>query len=228
MTTNDNNIMSAAAEVLEKTYLFGAIEKKRLAELIRCRGSVAEYQEGDGISDGAAALGVVISGAVRVCAETATPLRIIGAGGIFGAASVFGGESYLTTITAEKPSAVLRFEAGAVGDMIKSEPEFAYRYAGFLSDRVKYLNRKIEIFTAGTAEKKLAFHLLEAARYDTGDDTGDISDVVTTPMGELASALALGRASLYRALDTLTEAGAIEHSGKVIRVLNRDVLRGLL
>ena len=41
----------------------------------------------------------------------------------------------------------------------------------------------------------------------------------------LAAALNTSRASLYRALDTLTQSGAIETIGKLFRISDPDVLK---
>lgn len=83
-----------------------------------------------------------------------------------------------------------------------------------------YLNRKIMTFTAGSAERKLSVFLAENA-----------TDGVFTPtcsMSALANMLGIGRASLYRALDRLTDCGWIERRGKEIYVLDQDALAELI
>ena len=91
-----------------------------------------------------------------------------------------------------------------------------YNYLAFLSEKIRYLNRKIVTLTAGSAERRLAYFL------DTSipENAADIP-TITVPMNSLAEMLNLGRASLYRAADRLSEEGFIERDGKTIKVINR-------
>ena len=75
----------------------------------------------------------------------------------------------------------------------------------FLSRKIIYLNKKLATLTAGSAEKKLAAYISEH----------QIDGVFTaTSLSELANILQMGRASLYRAIDSMTENGIIKKSGK--------------
>ena len=84
-------------------------------------------------------------------------------------------------------------------------------YIAFLSQRIRFLNRKIDSFTAPSAREALLRHLLEIHRDGAAEITGGYS--------QLARTLNIGRASLYRALDALEAEGCIRRDGKCITIL---------
>ena len=123
---------------------------------------------------------------------------------------------YVTEITAEKDSVIFFVPSEVLGSLITENGEFALSYIGFLTDRIRFLNRRISELSAGGAERKLAKYLLER------DSDKPVS------MTELASFLGIGRASLYRIIDGFTGNGFIEKNGRTIAVLDRDALCRLI
>ena len=95
-----------------------------------------------------------------------------------------------------------------------------YNYLSFLSNRICYLNKKIVCLTAGSSERRLAYYLDSAL--SEAEDRGELTDSITVQMNTLCDMLNLGRASLYRAADKLSEDGFIMREGKTIRVLDRS------
>ena len=95
-------------------------------------------------------------------------------------------------------------------------------YLAFLSQRIRFLNKKIAGFTQSGAEGKLARYLLEVAA-----SQGKDSLLLPTSIQNIAKILNLGRASLYRALDTLSDLGYIVREGKTVRLLNIPGLKSL-
>ena len=83
----------------------------------------------------------------------------------------------------------------------------------FLAGRVCFLNRKIQCFTAGSAERRLALWLLS-----------EEEEVITLPssLTTLSDMLDIGRASLYRALDKLEGDGLIRRNGREITLLSQE------
>ena len=70
-------------------------------------------------------------------------------------------------------------------------------------------------FTAKRADAALAGFLLD--RLADGE-------TMTVNMSRLASVLDIGRTTLYRAVDMLTEEGAIAYDGKEMKILSRELL----
>ena len=89
-------------------------------------------------------------------------------------------------------------------------------FLAFQSNKIVYLNKKINAFTAGGAERRLSLFLLDNAV--DGVYSADVS------MSALAEMLDIGRASLYRAFDALESAGCIERRDKKTIIINQALI----
>lgn len=146
-------------------------------------------------------------------------LRTLNAGDSFGAASLFSGErNYRTCVRATEQCRVLYLPAALIQDICLHEPKAALNYISFLSGRISFLNRKITAYTAGSAQEKLVLYLLHLPLGADGSWELDIS------YGKLSEQLGVGRASLYRAMDTLCEAGLIIREKKKVTPLQLENL----
>ena len=72
---------------------------------------------------------------------------------------------------------------------------------------------KIMFYTSGSAERRLALYL---DSFKTDTVTPDM------PMNALSELLDIGRASLYRAIDSLVSDGFIKRDGDSILIIDRD------
>lgn len=164
-------------------------------------------------------LGVILSGKASIYGRNSgrkVLLNRLSRGDVFGAASVFFEEhESVSTVVAGTKCRVLFIERDCLETIIKSDFSVASAYIEFLSGKIYFLNKKIIAFTAGSAEAALSCYLLERA---------DMSDTVAVNMTRLASALNIGRTTLYRAADALVREGLIACDGKEIRILNRNNL----
>ena len=118
-----------------------------------------------------------------------------------------------TTVTARVECSAVFFEKDAIAELIESEPGAAIGFAAYLSARIRFLTRRIEALTAGDSVSKLLSYLLEREQ----DGEVDIQSCA-----ELARRLDVGRASLYRALDSLETSGGIRREGKKIFITVKD------
>lgn len=218
--TNDRNLLAH----LKNDALFGSLDDAVLDALIadrRC--SVATYHSGETVysdRDFRRALGLILAGTVevhRVGQSQPVLLQQLSEGRLFGVAALFSeDESYVSVLTATSETTVFFLPAEVCEELLTRHPAFALRYIRFLSDRIRFLNRRIASLAAGGAEGKLAQYLLQT------------EGKVSPNRVQLASALGIGRASLYRALDDLSEKGLIALDGKSITVLHPKGLRRLL
>ena len=101
----------------------------------------------------------------------------------------------------------------AIKQLLEEDHAFLYQYLGFLSGRIRYLNRKIGYLTAGSAERRLALYLASL-----GEKTVRLAESISA----LSELLDVGRASLYRAFDKLTDDGFIAKDGRTIHLLDTD------
>ncbi len=147
-------------------------------------------------------------------------LNTLRPGSVFGAATLFGGNGGVSVIRAVRNSFLIALDQKLMTDLVRQSEEFALNYVCFLSDRIRFLNRRIASFTAGSADRKLARYLLSLM-----DGTGRIS--LKMSMLRLSSVLDMSRASLYRSFESLEEAGLIERSGRDILITNPQELTNL-
>lgn len=152
-------------------------------------------------------VGVLLSGEAEVHTQGGEPralLKTASAPALFGIANLYATDAaFPTVVRAKNDVCVLFFDGDAFRSFVENEPAVLQCYLRFLSQKIVYLNRKIATFTAGSAEHRLALFLLE----NHADGVLTLSHSMT----DLAGLLGLGRASLYRAVDRLTELSLIEH-----------------
>ena len=102
--------------------------------------------------------------------------------------------------------------------LVSSNQAFAESYIRLLTSKIQFLNNRVKAYTSGSAEARLAFHLLSLDESKSGRVEVGVSKT------DLADMLDIGRASLYRALDTLTEKGIIKYCKSEIIILDFDAL----
>ncbi len=210
--------------LLKESFLFGVLTEGELQEIVTDgRSSAAVYHAGESIYTDKSfkkALGTVISARVSIYRAgngSRVLLNKIEAGGIFGAASLFGASDlYVTGIFAETDAEIFFVSGELFEEIVSANSAFALAYIRFLSDRIRFLNRRISELSASGAERRFAKYLSECKKNPAPN------------MKQLASFLGIGRASLYRMIDSFTENGLIEKDGKEIIIKNPEALKKLL
>lgn len=215
-------------ELIMTTELFHSVPQTVLLKIINAYDCTIEsFKKGDIVfspDSFSRSLGIVLDGRLRVTKDNADNRPIVmstlSKGQLFGAAALFNEETqYVTQIKAIEPCRILFFSQRLVKRAIEREPKIAENYIRYLSERILFLNRKIYSLTAGTAEQRLAGFLLDNLT------EGAYSEL---PMNRLADALNMSRASLYRAMDTLTLSGAIIKNGKALCINDAEALRSYI
>lgn len=209
-------------EKLKKVPLFDGTRKELLSEAVSA-SVLYDYERGAEISSEKPALFVVISGCVcvrRTEGSHTVLLNTIKEGGVFGAAQLFCDEKAFSSVRAACACTCLQMPKTAVAALLKNDFAFTQNYVTFLSDRIRFLNKKIASFTAGSGEQTLAGYLLSQTAKD---------GVVTLDrnMSALASSLNLSRPTLYRAFISLAEQGIIEKNGKEVRIISAKKLENI-
>ena len=144
-------------------------------------------------------------------------IKTVSEGAIFGIANLYSeNAAFPTRISAKKSCKVLFISPDDVRSLIENDPSVMRAFMAFLSEKIVYLNKKINSFTAGSAERRLTLFLADNAE----------NDIYTseTSLSALATMLDIGRASLYRALDKLELEGLIERKDRSIILKDRDLL----
>ena len=91
-------------------------------------------------------------------------------------------------------------------------PDFAKAYVILLSEKIHFLNKKLSAFSEGEAAEKLL-------RWIKNFSNGENEFFLPCSVSKLAGMLGIGRASVYRAFDTLSERDIIRKDGKKIVIL---------
>ena len=134
-------------------------------------------------------------------------------GDVFGMATLFfEEEEYPSEITAENSLRLAVFPKETIEKAFFEYPDFAKAYVILLSEKIHFLNKKLSAFSEGEAAEKLL-------RWIKNFSNGENEFFLPCSVSKLAGMLGIGRASVYRAFDTLSERGIIRKDGKKIVIL---------
>ncbi len=202
--------------------LFQGCEHGMIENIVISGGSLASFRSGEEMKLlNSPTVGILLSGrGVIYSSDTGrrTILRFISPGSIVGVAGLFAANPPETRIEACGDGRSEMFFIGreAFEELLAIEQSGTFRrnLIEFLADKVSFLNSKIDTVTAGSAERKLAIFIKNSPI----DADGRIE--IGMSMTALAHALDIGRASLYRAFESLEKADAIKRDGNIIILLS--------
>lgn len=214
-------LSDAYSQIVSRTCLFRGMDGNDVTGLLEDVGYTQRaYSRGDVIYSPQSfrrELGIVLTGSVTV---TKGPLTVseLRSGELFGAAALFTDEArYVATLTVRERCVVLFLSQDAVRSLLDKNGSFRANYIGYLAQRIRFLSAKVDALSMGSGGDKLSSYILQNA-----DGDGQLS---VRSMTELASSLGIARASLYRELSKLRDAGVIDHSGKTITLLKPELLK---
>ncbi len=197
--------------------LFSGFEAGEIEAFLHGIGAYREsFPSGEEIrleKDGTTRMGILLSGGLKILSPSDdTILNRLEPSSLFGVSCLYGEKSAETVIIASKASTVL-FLSGEDSQVLWENRALRKNLISFLTDRIRFLNRKIASFTAHSSEEKLLCYLQQNA-----DENGRIT--LTRSYSELARALHLGRASLYRAMEKLESRGVMTRDKKALLLLD--------
>lgn len=212
-------------EYLTKTFLFKDLDDGKIRDLVSDLDfSVEKFKKGDTIyshNDLERKIGFVISGKASVLRKKDNSddviLNILDKYDSFGVLAAFSADEFPTCICAMKDCEILFFKKNKVVDLASKCPEISFNIINFLADRIAFLNRRIATFTCSSVESKLAnYILIEHSR--------SASLEIPFNCKRVATVINAGRASVYRALESLTADGAIIYDTKKIIIKNISLI----
>lgn len=207
-------------EYLKSLPLFSGVDENRLSEAVSL-SEVRDYGKGEQITSDTPSLFCVIHGLAcvyRVEGGNTVLLNSIKSGGVFGAAQLFSNETVFSSVKAADRCECLIIPRDAVTELLCCDGRFTLNYISFLSDRIKFLNKKIAAFTAGDGVKTLAGYLLSLP-----DNDGAVK--LPPNMSRLAQYLNISRPTLYRALASLSDDGIIKKDGAFVKIISYEKLK---
>jgi len=220
-----NSMKQSYLKLILAQKLFAGCEQKMIEDIILESGTLRGFRSGEAMESDERAVGILLSGRGVIYSSDKgrqTLLRFISPGDAVGVAGLFADKAPDTRIYACGDGKSEMFFVGrkAFEELMAAENDGRFRtnLIKFLSDRVTFLNSKIDFVTGGSAERRLVMFL----RNSPASDNGEIE--IGMSMTALAHALDIGRASLYRAFDALAEDGAILRDGRSVRILAPELL----
>ncbi len=205
----------SALNFLKKTRIFKDADEKTLTNILNTYGKSVSYSKNDIVfskENYSPVICIIIKGEARV-SKGETVISHLKDGEIFGAAFLYN-QSYdfENTVTALTSLKVVIIEKSGIDELIKRDNSISFNYISYLSERIGFLNSKIEGYTKPTAEEKLMLYLKKNA--DVNNEKCEISISMT----ELSHILHISRASLYRVIENLEQQGKIYRNGKKIYI----------
>ncbi len=207
--------LNSAISFLKNTRIFKDADEKVLASVLNTYGKSVSYSKNDIVFSKetySPVICIIIKGEARV-SKGETVISHLKDGEIFGAAFLYN-QSYEfeNTVTALTPLKVVIIEKSGIDELIKCDSSISFNYISYLSERIGFLNSKIEGYTKPSAEEKLMLYLKKNADMNNGKCEISVS------MTELSHVLQISRASLYRVIEALENQGKICRDGKKIYV----------
>ncbi len=203
-------------EVFLKNQLFSKID----IELFRDKMEIVSAKKGETIMTKnlfSRCLALILKGSASVSKigldGKKTFINRLSEGDVFGMATLFYEEAeFPSEITAEGSLRLAVFSKETVEEAFSASPDFAKAYVVLLSEKIHFLNKKVSAFSEGEAFEKLL-------RWIMNYSEGKTEFELPCSISKLSLMLGIGRASVYRAFDTLYEKGIISREGKKIVIL---------
>lgn len=208
--------------------LFSGIPEEK-AEILFPEGelTVRSHKKGETIfeeNDFSRSLGIILKGSAVVekrSPEKTVIMSTLREGGTFGMAAIFYEAGvYPTTITATASTTVAFISKESLKAAFLKEPQLSENYICLLSQKIHFLNKKIETLSSRGGSFKLYSYILE--EYSKRGSDGKVE--LSYNMSELSRLLGIGRTTVYRELEELTESGLIKKEGKTFIILKEENL----
>lgn len=205
----------------DKLFIFEGLTDKEIKEISSLFSPPHSFKKGEIIYSSENfrhSLGYILEGKASAVCDNSTGLymKSFEKGSCFGAAALFGTDNkYVSTIIADTDITVLFITEEQLKSIFVSFPETAINYINFLSEKVRFLNRKLGLLSCGTSDDTVLKYLLSSA-----DNNGFVK--LPKSMTLLSKTLGIGRATLYRCLDNLENKGLIVRENNCIKVIENE------
>ncbi len=202
-------------------FLLSELSSEEISEISSHFSKTVSFKKGETVYDRqkfTKAIGYIIKGVAVAMSDNnnETHLKTFKKGMSFGAAALFGGgECYISTIIAKTNLEVLFVSENELLTIFEKYPKTAVNYIAFLSEKVRFLNKKLNVVSSTGSENTVYKYLTSLA-----DENGQISDLKN--MSLISRTLGISRASLYRALSSLEENGYIIKENNKIKVIYNE------
>lgn len=217
----ENKIPKQKLELICKSAIFAGVDEIIVEGIVTDNRCILRQVQKGGRFCGGDGLGIILTGQMHV--EKAMPggkmmrFSTLPSGACFGL-SMFA-EHGTAWMTAAKNAEVLLLPDSVLRWAMQRNFTITENYIRYLTDQVQILYEKISDLTGGTAGQRLAAFL---AAYCDADG------VLRITMTDLSRRLNVGRATIYRALESLEKQGVVCAGSKTIRVIDHQALHRII
>lgn len=205
--------------------LFKGTNQLTLQGVLAERLRIVSYEKGDlicGEPNYVKGLGIIIDGKATVTKKSTEDvvLRILKEGDIFGVATIFSNQvTYVSKISAMEDCNIAFLSEELIEELFKLDFTLVKNYITFLTNKIYFLNGKIDGFTANSAEERLEMFLKNNAK---ATPSGEYEIIIDSSFSKLSKMLNVSRASLYRIIANLENKNVIKKDGKRIVIMKID------
>lgn len=205
-------------EILKELFLFNGLTVTDAEKAISLVQAPKHFKKGDVIYSAESfshAIGYILSGKAVAVANNGSLLHMntFEKGACFGVAAVFGNETdYVSSVIAKSECEILFITEEELEKIFSLFPVCSINYIKFLSERIRFLNKKLDMLSRPCAEDTVYNYL------SSSKDADGIAKIPKS-MTLVAKTLGIGRATLYRSLDALENKGKILRENNYIKVI---------
>ena len=202
-------------------FLLKDIPQNEQNEIISAFPSSKSFKKGEIIYSAEVfpnALGLILKGEAFAVTNNDNKLFMnsFKSGTAFGVAAVFGNKSnFVSTITAKTDMEILFITEETLLKIFEKYPKTAVNYIEFLSDKIRFLNKKVALLSSGSADDTVLNYLSSVA-----DSSGNAA--LPRNMTLLSKTIGISRASLYRCIENLENKGLILKENNIIKVIKNE------
>ena len=215
--------MTEIKDFLKSVFLFSELSQEEIGALIEGHSyRVESFGRGELVYNNEShfgAIGFVMEGRLEVRRDkedgSYAVLNTLNEGASFGVLSVFSDEPYPTSLITAKSARVVFFDSDTVKKMARENFKISENIIKFMAERISFLNKKIETFSGTRVEDRLFSYLKSKSEALSSEE-------FPLNLKKCSEAINAGRASVYRAIESLTESGVITFDNKKIKIISKE------
>lgn len=203
---------------MDKIFLFNGLNDSEKHEACKLLKATKKFKKGEIIYSAenfSNAIGYIINGKAVAVSNNGSLLHMntFLEGSCFGVAALFGeSEQYVSSIVAKTDCEIQFITEAELQKIFSLFPICSVNYIKFLSEKIRFLNKKLDMLSRPSAEDTVLNYLT------TNSDQNGIAKIPKN-ITLVAKTLGLGRASVYRSLDSLESKGKILRENNSIKVI---------
>lgn len=203
---------------IDRIFLFKNLDINQVEDIISNLSAVQNFNPNETIYSDlkfTSAIGFVLKGKAYAITNNGSNVYMnnFEIGSCFGAAAVFGNkEKYVSTVISKTKTKILFISEDELKKIFNKYPQTAINYIEFLSDKIRFLNKKLNVISSSDTEGTLYNYLSTVV---DKDGFANIPISMTT----LSKMLGISRASLYRSLESLESKKKIIRENNYIKVI---------